>query len=202
MSWTSIPYIFVAFVIFCAVTSVMRHRASKQEEKNRDDLMVAENAANQTRAVNLATLDYLQVPLTLLPSGNSDPEIAACEEKVRELSTHRLLNLNSMTNTEIKAAYGAANLEMLSIYDNDFTELCMTLNTWGAKLHAAGQDNDAAAVLSCAVRLGSDIKSTYTVLGDIYFSQGAFDKIDDLILTAEGLDSLQKTPILNALRSY
>ena len=202
LSWMGIPYIFIAFLIFCAVTAHMRRKANREEEKNRDDLFVAEEKANRTRAVDLSSLEYLKVSLDMLPMESDIPEVAACEEKVRILSEKRILNLNHMTNTEIKLAYGAANLEMLSTYDDNFTELVMTLNEWGRLLIENAKNSDAIPVLSYAVGIGSDIKTTYTMLGDLYFALGQFDKIDGLIATAEGLDSLSKTPILNALRSY
>ena len=188
--------------MFLIISAIFRRRATRKDEAVMRDYLEAESSANATRAVNLSELTYITVPDKILQISSDNEEAMQCRDTVRELSEKRILNLNGKTNTEIKLLYGAANLEALSEYDESFTTLCITLNTWGTKLHDAGQDEDAMDVLSYAVEIGSDISTTYLTLGDLYFSAGKFDAIDDLVRRAEGLESLSKGTILHHLRSY
>lgn len=126
-------------------------------------------------------------------------ELAGVEYEICAFAEKKILNLNAYSNIEIRMAYGTANLEPLTVCDQNFTSLIRSLQKWGSLLVSAGRENDARTVLAYAVEIGSDIAGTYTLLGKLYQKSGEIDKIKELHTLAQGLTTLMKPSILNDL---
>ena len=133
-------------------------------------------------------------------SCNPDEILRQDENEVIKLKGKKIVNFTGVSNTDLKTAYGAPNLTMLTEYDQNFTSLKKALDTWGSHLIEHGQKGDARRVLEFAVECRTDLKSTYVNLADIYAEGFEFDKIDHLIEVSDGLDSLMKGPIIRALK--
>ena len=97
---------------------------------------------------------------------------------------------------------GAANLPLLTKYDQIFTLLVRTLNTWGKRLQELSHSREAICVLAFAVSIGSDIKATWNLLAELYAANDDLSRIEDLKASAAKLNSLMKEPILSMLDSY
>lgn len=196
-----IPVLFGWVMIFVAVVSYKRRKADRSSKKTKLDFWERENTANATRKQDISNLDYVcftgvSLPFALFP----DDTLNQCEEQVKKLKDEKILNLTGISNTDLKLAYGAANLPLLTQYDQNFTLLVRTLNTWGHRLVELGYTAEAVAVLEFAVAIGSDIKATYQLLAELYQQCGESGKIENLQNTASGLNSLMKEPILGMLR--
>lgn len=126
-------------------------------------------------------------------------ELASVEQEICALSDSRILNLTGISNTELRLAYGTANLDPLTAYDQNFTTLIRALQKWGTLLSSAGKQKDAVTVLSYAVSIGSDIAATYALLARLYKEQGELQKIEELKESAEALTTLMKPSILRDL---
>lgn len=126
-------------------------------------------------------------------------ELAGVEQDLCALASARIINLNGISNTELRLTYGTANLEPLSIYDQNFTTLIRTLQKWGTLLTSAGKPDDAITVLSYSVSIGSDIAGTYALLARLYKERGEFGQIEELKVSAEKLNTLMKPSILRDL---
>lgn len=133
-------------------------------------------------------------------SANTDEVLREDEDNVLKLKGRRIVNFTGISNTELKATYGAPNLPELTEYDQNFTALVKSLDTWGDHLIKSGQKEDARKVLEFAVECRTDLKSTYLNLADIYAEGFEFDKIDHIMEIAGDLNSLMKEPILRALK--
>jgi predicted Zn-dependent protease len=92
----------------------------------------------------------------------------------------KILKLTGISNTDLKLAYGAANLNFLSACDENYSRLVRLLNKWGRLLFEKGKNEDALQVLSYAVSIESDIEETYILLAKYYKENGNADKIDEL----------------------
>ncbi len=125
--------------------------------------------------------------------------IAECEKVIRYLSTQRILNLTGMTSTDIKLKYGAANLDKLDTYDNNYTLLVQTLYKWGELLVRHGRTEDAIRVLEFGVECFSDVSGTYKLLAELYVNNNEAFKIDHLIETAGHLHTLMRSSIIKNL---
>ena len=156
--------------------------------------------SDDTAEFNVVSADT--IPLTAIPSEHSAPlseELAGVEQDLCALASARIINLNGISNTELRLTYGTANLEPLSIYDQNFTTLIRTLQKWGTLLTSAGKPDDAITVLSYSVSIGSDIAGTYALLARLYKERDEFGQIEELKVSAEKLNTLMKPSILRDL---
>ena len=125
-----------------------------------------------------------------------------CESQIQTLKEKKILNLTGISNTDLKLKYGPANLTALTQYDQNFTLLARTLNTWGQRLNELSHPKEAICVLAFAVSIGSDIRATWELLAKLYADSGDLAKIRDMKTTAATLNSLTKNSILATLNSY
>ena len=188
------------FIIICSILSLLRKKHTKRQNNISDKFWEKERIANQTRRQDISDLPYITIPLEKFPIGILENDtIKECENILSELSEKRILNLGTQTNTDLKLAYGSANLSSLTEYEQNFTTLCQTLVTYASALLSEEQPSSAQTVLEYGISIGSDVSQNFLLLADIYKSQGAVGKIEELIATAEQLDSLMKHSILEKL---
>ncbi|MFG6384615.1 MAG: hypothetical protein K1V96_10215 [Lachnospiraceae bacterium] len=196
------PFFLGCTLIFLAVVSYKRMRAEKNHKDTERIFWERENAANATRKKDISNLNYVDFTGVTLPFALfSDDFLKQCEEQVLKLKEEKILNLTGISNTDLKLSYGAANLPLLTQYDQNFTLLVRTLNSWGQRLAELSHPKEAIMVLAFSVSIGSDIKATYKLLVDLYQQEGEIDKIQPLKSSASQLNSLMKEPILNMLEN-
>lgn len=201
-------------VLCCVIVLVIwiRYEIQKtrrQDKESSDSFWQTENDANFVRKKDLSSLNYIKIPVDSLPfesyksvnpadSGLCD-ELFLVEERLMELSKKEIVNFTGISNTQLKLDYGAGNLEILSEYDQNFTNLVRNLNQWSGLLLKAGLIPQAKQVLEFAITVKTDITQSYVNLGNIYKDEGHPEKINRLIDRAGDLNSLSKTHIINEL---
>ncbi|WP_026667270.1 hypothetical protein [Butyrivibrio sp. AE2005] len=166
-----------------------------------------ERKSNNVRRKSLENLDYICIPVDVLPFGTSgsNKELENSEQNVLALKDEKIVNLTGITNTDLKLEYGTANITELSLYDQNYTALVRALQNWGKALYDAGRYEDAAKVLEFAVKTRSDITATYKLLIDMYKTKLFLSapeiekKINSLIPIADNLNSLSRLTILKLL---
>lgn len=191
---------FTLFVLFVIWFTIKLKLSYKENRKSKEAFIERETAANNTRKQSLDDLDYITIPLSKLPFyDETDKEISQIQETIKSLSNKKIVNLTGISNTDLKLTYGAANLNDLTEFDRNFTELARTLNKWGKLLYENNRISDARTVLEFAVSAKTDISGTYTLLADIYSSTGDESHIHELINEANKLESLTKNSIIRKL---
>lgn len=194
------PVILICVIVFVLWLHYEISKSSKKDKNASDAFWKKESEANNTRKTDLSTLTYIKVPVDKLPfNDNVNEDIKSMQDTVKNLSTEKIVNLTGLSNTDLKIKYGAPNLTILSDYDQNYTVLVRTLNSWAAALYEQGNLNDALTVLEYAVDCQSDIKKTYVLLGNIYKSKGESNKVKELIDVAKKLNSLTKNGIIHEL---
>lgn len=189
------PIFTICIVIFLFVlTSTIRKNNRTQTEVN-EAFWARERQSNTVRKQDISKLDYISIPLEKFPLNLGTPS----EDTLKALSNEKILNLTGLSNTDLKLSYGAANLDELTRYDENFTTLVKALAAYAKELLDARQVDDAQTVLEYAVSIKSDSTVIYTMLASIYREQGQQNKIDELLLSAEQLNSLSKQVIKNRL---
>lgn len=192
-------FVFLAsFIIFVLILNYFIHKSNHNHESSEDSFWEREQKANFTRRKDISNLNYITIPEEIIPQ-NLHTE---SEKTLLNLSGQKMLNLTGMTNTDLKLQYGAANLEELSGYDNNFTTFVRTVPVYTGELLAAGQDREAQALLEFAVSCQADSRSIYTQLADLYQKEGKTDRIRDLITSAGELASLDGPVIAEKLKAY
>ena len=162
-----------------------------------------ERRANNTRRQPLDDLPFVKVPLEDIPM--PDPAVnekcATLIAEIVRLSEKKMVNLTGISNTDLKLTYGAANLPILTEYDQDFTSLCKNLYDLGIEYLNTGHEAEAISTLNAAIGLGTDLSGNYTTLAEIYASKGLYVEIQRLINCAGNIRSLTKKSTISKLQN-
>ena len=160
------------FIIFLSVAAYYRKRATAQQKKVTEDFWSREDQANQIRRKDISNLPYITIPLEKFPIGISDDEeLTDYENDLKNLASRKILNLSHQSNTDLKLAYGPANLPVLSEYDQNYTTLLRNLVAYADCLIKNGFEAEAVPVLEFGISIDSDIRANYTLLAGLYREQ-------------------------------
>lgn len=194
---------FASFIVLCLLVSYEINKHKNNEQKSIDSFWQKEFSANRTSRKSLDNLNYIKIPLDTFPMSvlTEDPEISEYQETLTELSKEPIVNLTGISNTDLKLKYGAPNINLLSDYDQRYTTLVRTLQSFGKALYDKGYVTEACTVLEFAVSTHTDISSTYKLLVTIYKEQGAIEKISNLLPIARELNSSLKNSIVQMLEN-
>lgn len=195
------PLMILPFVIILlSVFNLLRNRSRRSIKESQDAFWEKEQRANQTRRQDISNLDYIQIPLDTFPVGAyAGDGLAELEQTLQNLSSRKILNLSGISNTDLKLQYGAANLNILSDCDTNFTTLARTLAAYGEQLAELGHWQDAVTVLEFGVACGTDISKNYVLLGSLYREHGDTEKLEELTRIVESSDMLLKDSVLKQL---
>jgi predicted Zn-dependent protease len=186
-------------IIFAAILHHEIRKNSDAQQSLEDRFWRREQEANFTRRKDISNLNYLTIPLEKIPQ-NLHTE---AENTLVRLSSCQMLNLAGKTNTDLKLEYGAANLEALSGFDDNFTEFVRTVPVYAKELIEAGQADAAQELLELAVSYQADGSAVYTTLADLYRQAGQGARIDSLVETvSEMVETPGKKIILEKLKAY
>jgi len=196
--------IITSFLVFSVVFFFALRRTNRIEAQRDNDFWEREKRANFTKKKPLDGLNYITIPDALL---NMKPQNAteALNTSIRDLndlSEYQIVNLTGYTNTDLKLEYGTANITILSEFDLHYTNLVTLLQKLAQQLHESGNDALAVSTLEFAVSTGTDVSKSYYLLADLYMEAGTPGKIDDLIGSAQTLNSLMKDSIVQKLKEY
>ncbi len=189
------------FMIFILVTTFLRNRSTRSEHARVDEFWERENQANRARKVDLATISYYEFDGNHFPYVSSDdPELVQCEESIRSAGQKKMLNLNGLSNTDLKLKYGPQNLESLSLYDQNYTELETAIYQYGKLLYEKGYIDEAIPVLEKGIALPTDLASNFLLLAKIYQEKNAPERIEHLLPMAENyLNDFNRPRVVKSL---
>lgn len=191
---------FIIIAILALAFTMYVKYTYKRDSQATENFLERESLANATRRQPLDDINYITVSLDELPfAENVSDEISKYQRIIRELSEKQIANLSGMTNTDLKLKYGAANLPLLTEYDNNFALLTGTISKWGHALMEEGREADAVTVLEYGIKCNTDISSNYLTLADYYASHGDVRKIRTLRTRALLLNTLMKDKIVSRL---
>ena len=193
------PFLTV-FIIFLLAYYVRRTSLTRRREEREAAFWAREEEAEHTPAKDLSALDYIKVPLEQFPIGASDAdEVMMIEEELESLASKPLLNLNGMTNTDVKIEYGTANFNAIIAMGEDFDRLIVLLCDYAKGLIEEGMERETIPVLEYGVAIGSDLSDDYTLLGECYRSLGMADELAGLRQKVEASELPLKEKILQEL---
>lgn len=208
-----LPY----FIIFIVVLQILLRKNSKKNDEKIKQFWERERKANEVRKKDISNLNYIVIPNHLLPDRNlpdntlensSDsfaitiftiPEIKEAYNLFASFHDKKMLNLNNCSNTDIKMEYGAANLTIMSEYDDNFIAMCKAAVKLANALDKNGMIDEAIPYLEFIVKSGTDISFAYSMLANYYIEKNNTKEIDNLKLYASSLNSLTKDIILKKL---
>lgn len=178
----------------------LRFELNKNSHKE-DSFWETEAKANSIRKKPLDNLYYITIPTDSLPFFyDFDKKLDKIQEHILELSTKKIVNLSGITNTQLKLDYGTGNLETLSEYDDNFTELTRTIYEWAVCLRDIGKNDAAIMVLEYGITTCKiDTYNHYMLLGKLYVATGQHNKLPELTASASSLNCLMRDSIIRDL---
>lgn len=196
MGFPILPF-FLLFLIW--LTFRIKSLDAKQE-KQQADFWSKERQANATPAKDISNLRYITIPINKFPLNFSDDEkVIEIENELKELASHKLLNLSGMSNSDLKITYGLPNFETMSKIGEDFDRSCVLLNSYAKALVESNMTKDAQTVLEFAIGVGSDLSESYIMLADIYKKSSQSEKLNFLREQISNSNMLLKNHILNKI---
>ncbi len=177
-------------------------KTDKKRQKINDDFWERERQSNFVRKKSLDDLEYISIPFDTFPMdiATEDEIIVSCHRDLEDLRNEKIVNFTGFSNTDLKLAYGTANITALTQYDQNYTLFVRTLQTWGNRLYELGYHEEALCVLEYAIATRTDISATYYLAASLYHEKGEDSKINHLLLVAETLQSAMKNPIVRTLK--
>lgn len=198
---------FASFMIFAVFLIWLQYEIKKHnryDDKKQKEFWAREAEANSTRKQSLDNLDYITIPLETFPMDimAEDELIKEYHETLYNLSQETIVNLTGISNTDLKLQYGVANLNILTHYDQCYTQLARTLQGWAACLYENGYEAECVPILEFAIDTNTDISGTYKLLAEIYVKNGDKAKLEALKAKTEELNSAMKKPIDRMLQEF
>ena len=195
--------IFASVVLFCIFLAFAIKRTNRKEQSQNELFWEKEAEANQTRKKSLDDLRFIVIPeeRTALFGDVEEipPTVNESVNCIAFLKEAKIVNFNNISNTDLKLMYGAANLALLTEYDQNYTSLIRSLQIYGEYFISQNDFEHALLVLEYAVATGCDSISIYKMLCDIYRAQQDSSKMNYLLSTASLLPGITKGPILRYL---
>lgn len=195
-----IPIFLLSLIIFTAVLAVKRQKSARAQQEVNEAFLERERRANATRKQDISGLDYLPFSLEKLPVGQiQDETILAYEDTLKNLSGERIINLSSFSNTDLKLMYGPANLNDLTMYDDNYNNLSHTLFDYAKRMQELGHTEHAVAILEYAMSLSIDSSQIYLLLADLYEEMHTPEKIQGIFDALSTMDESFRSLILPKL---
>lgn len=196
------PVLFICFIVFILWFRVKSKQADNATNNPKEEFLRREYEANFTRKKDISGLNYIIVPKDALPfTETTDEEENRLQEEAKKIISGKMLNLSGISNTDLKLEYGRANLDLLSLYDQNFSNFLRCLDQWGNYLYTTKGDKKCAKqVLEYSVSTGSDITRTYTTLAAIYLEENEPGKVQHLINKVEDSSFFMKDSIILKLK--
>lgn len=194
-------YMVGAVLIICGLIAYNKRKSDRAMQKSAESFWDREREANMARRKDISHLPYIEIPYDALPLAELPgcEEYAAAVQQLQALSGKQILDLSGRTNTDLKLAYGAANLPVLMECDQNYLVLIRSLSRMATLLYDAGKEDAAEQVLRFAIDSGSSIRSCFLQLASIYGKRRDYQKLDALISRAEALDISSKPRLLASL---
>ncbi len=205
---------FASFVIFILVLHHNMNRGKKSSQQLESEFWKHEIDANHVRKQSLDDLEYIAFqaepfyPLTLLGSqisGDflaSNPQVKEILSRFLFLENQKIVNLGRYSNTDLKYKYGVANLNLLTEYDSNFSELITLLHNYAELFLASDFEDQALTILEYAISIGSDISKSYILCANIYQENKQYDKLTWLKKEAEKISTSRKNSIVRKLQEF
>ena len=186
------------FIIFLLYINYLMSKNKRAQENLDRKFWDREREANFTRKKDISNLNYLIITEDKIPQNLTTD----ASRQLRALCGQNLLNLSSMSNTDLKLQYGAANLDELSACDDRFSAFATNSAVYAQELTDAGYVDEARQLLEYAIACQVDNSSVYTQLAALYQSAGNRAGISGLFAAAQNLAPLPQKLILERLKPF
>ncbi len=194
-------------LIITILALVFKHNADKRDHSDQHSVrsyLNRESAANSVRRQDISNLPYIQAPIESFPfditlnDAKKQLQIDNYKKEILSYAGKPMLNLIGVTNTELKEHYGPANLDVLSIYDQNYNQYMRYLFLYAQAIYEE-YPVKAADLLTYCISTGTDISGIYELLGRYYKEKGDLTAFNKLYEVIPDTNSVSGKMILNKL---
>ena len=197
-----------SFIVFGIILTLRIRKQKQLDHETLESFHQKEREANQVRKKDISQLDYISIPNELFlfhsNSYNFDPQQLETLDDLHSTLLHLkekpILNLNGISNTELKLHYGTANITSLSDYDQNYILLANTLQNYATLFYKNGFYEEAKTILEFAITTKIDTTLCYEQLATIYLLENNSSGITHLFDVANTLPSFKQTIIVRKLK--
>lgn len=202
------PTVFILFVILIFVLQHHLRKNTKLNDKAKDDFWQKEQASLVVRKKEFTPKDYivpnianltLSIPEDLAP--DDALQLKSLVKRIKDLSKQDMMNFNYLTNTELRLKFGTANQTIITNNENTYNNFLKALASYAFFMNDNNHINESIQALEQCIELGSDYSEHFIYLGQLYINQHLNSDLQELIDTANNLNSLNKKGILEKLES-
>lgn len=122
--------------------------------------------------------------------------------ELKAFSDKKILNLNGLSNTDLKEQYGVANLNTLEEIGDNFDSMSKIIAEIAEKRFEIKDYSVVITLLEFLVSKKTDLSKAYIILGDAYSETNKYSKIPDLITIVKELHLPLEKKILDSLSSH
>lgn len=179
------------FIVFIIILTYHIKKNDAAQAKVHEDFWEKERKSNAVRKQDISKLDYITIPFEKIPHQLHTPT----EEAFFSFSDKPMLNLTGISNTDLKLQYGTANLEILSTYDTNFSDMLTLLPEYTQELLDAGHTTTAKDLLEFAIAHNADSRKIYHQLANIYRAQQDTASLEKLMEASNTLPELTRLAV-------
>ena len=179
------------FIVFIIILTYHIKKGDAAQAKVNEEFWEKEHKSNAVRKQDISKLDYITIPFEKIPQKLHTP----VEESFLAFANKPMLNLTGISNTDLKLQYGTANLEALSTYDINFSDMIALLPEYTKELLDAGQETAAKELLEFAIACNADSRKIYRQLADIYRAHQDTASLEKLLEASASLPELTRLAV-------
>ncbi|MCR4691648.1 MAG: hypothetical protein K5739_09920 [Lachnospiraceae bacterium] len=192
-----------SLIVFIVWLTVKLSQSKSKQQENTKAYWEKEMAANAVPKKSLDDLSYINFPFYLLPTEESfsaeGENIPSSLLMMLSLKGKKIVNLNNISNTDLKLSYGTTNITVLTEYDENFITLCREGYLFTEYLSDIGRKEEAIPIARALIDAGSDVSNQFTLLYKLYHEAGDGENCRQLTEKASSLESTRKDAIVKAL---
>lgn len=203
-----IPIIFVLFLIFIFIFQHNLKKNDRNGKMARKQFWEYEENSFFARKLPLNDNDFIKPNVHSIPKLDyeafkalNNPQMFTVQEKCFSLADIPMLDLSGMLNSELRYRYGAANLELIESYENNYTNYIKSLYKLGKFYYDNNMKNEAISVLEEGMNVNTEISDHIILLATIYYEMQKKKEFDCLYKKALKMKSLTKNKTLQQLHS-
>ena len=194
-------------LIITILALVFKHNADKRDRSDEHSIrsyLDRESAANSIRRQDISALPYIQAPTESFPfditlnDAKKQSQIDNYKKEILTYAGKSMLNLTGVTNTELKEKYGPANLDILSMCDQNYSQYMRYLFLYAQAIYEE-YPVEAVDLLTYCLSTGTDISGIYELLGRYYKEKGDLTAFNRLYEAIPDTNSISGKMILNKL---
>ncbi|RRD96106.1 hypothetical protein EII17_00945 [Clostridiales bacterium COT073_COT-073] len=201
-----IPSFFILFLTFLFLWTYNSRKQQKKYQAEKDAFWEKEKESLVVRKKEIPANLYYQPNIHPLhfPKLELDPATAAKYEKLTKQLINSadlpMLNLNNLSNTEIRLNFGTANQPVITQAEENYEAFLGFLYEYALLMQSQDCIEEAISAMEEAIRLNSDISKHFFLLGDLYQTVNHSVGIQKLIILAEDLPIVSKEKTIRYLQ--